>query len=77
MKKIKNDCWLKYFAVKGSTLEVCRRTVTTGIQPIFTTRIVHGIKVLILHKLKQIVCVKRSLAVVMETSIKNLRLAGS
>ena len=24
----KNDCGLEYFAVKGSTLEACRRTVT-------------------------------------------------
>ena len=54
MKKIKKyNCQLKYFAVKGSTLEACRRTVTPGIQPIFTTRIVHSIKVLVLHKLKQ------------------------
>ena len=42
----------KYFAVKGSTLEACRRTVMPGIEPIFTTRIVYNIKVLVLHKLK-------------------------
>ena len=42
----KNDCWLKYFAVKGSTLEACRRTVKPGIQLIFTRRIVQNIKVL-------------------------------
>ena len=72
--KEKNDCGLKYFVVKGSTLEACRGTMTPGIQPIFTTRIVHNIKVLVLHKL---VCVKRVLAVVTETSVKNLRLAGS
>ena len=29
------------------------RTVTPGIQPIFTTKIVHSIKVIVLHKLKQ------------------------
>ena len=51
--KEKNDCRLKYFAVKGSTLETCRRTVKPGIQPIFTGRTVQNIKVLILHKLKQ------------------------
>ena len=50
--KEKNDCWLKYFAVKGLTLEACRRTVTIRIQAIFTTRIVHSIKVLVLYKLK-------------------------
>ena len=32
--KEKNDCRLKYFAAKGSTLEACRRTVKPGIQPI-------------------------------------------
>ena len=41
-----NDCQLQYFTVKSSTLEACRRTVMRGIQPIFTTRIVHNIKVL-------------------------------
>ena len=44
----KNDCQLKYFAVKGSTLEACRRTVTQWIAMIFATRILHSIKVLIL-----------------------------
>ena len=29
--KEKNNCRLKYFAVKGSTLEACRRTVKPGI----------------------------------------------
>ena len=51
--KEKNDCRLKYFAVKGSTLEACRRTIKPGIQPIFTRRTVQTIKVLIPHKLKQ------------------------
>ena len=46
-KKI-NDCRLKYFAVKGSTLEACRRTVTQRIATIFATRILHSIKVLVL-----------------------------
>ena len=36
--KEKNDCRLKYFAVKGSTLEACGRTVMLRIQAIFTTR---------------------------------------
>ena len=51
--KEKNDCRLKYFVVKGSTLEACRRTVKPGIPPIFTRRTVQNIKVLILYKLKQ------------------------
>ena len=46
-KKI-NDCRLKYFAVKRSTLEACRRTVTQRIAIIFATRILHSIKVLVL-----------------------------
>ena len=43
-----NDCQSQYFAVKGLTLEACRRTVMRGIQPIFTTRIVCNIMVLVL-----------------------------
>ena len=46
--KEKNDCQLKYFAVKGSNLEACRRTVTQPIVMIFTTQILHSIKVLVL-----------------------------
>ena len=46
-KKI-NDYQLKYFVVKGSTLEACRRTVTQRIAMIFATRILHSIKVLVL-----------------------------
>ena len=46
--KKKNDCQLKYFAVKRSTLEACRRTVTQRIAMIFATRILHSIKVLVL-----------------------------
>ena len=44
----KNDCRLKYFAVKRSTLEACRRTETERIAMIFATRILHSIKVLVL-----------------------------
>ena len=44
----KNDCQLKYFAVKRLTLEACRRTVTQRIAMIFATRILHSIKVLVL-----------------------------
>ena len=44
----KNDCQLKYFAVKGLNLEACRRTVTQPIARIFATRILHSIKVLVL-----------------------------
>ena len=43
----KNEILLKYFAVKGSTLKGCRRTVTIWIDPNFVTRILHNIKVLI------------------------------
>ena len=50
--KEKNNCRLKYFAVKGLTLEACRRTVKPEIQPLFTRRTIQNIKVLILHKLK-------------------------
>ena len=44
----KNDCQSKYFAVKRSTLEACRRTVTQRIAMIFATWILHSIKVLVL-----------------------------
>ena len=44
----KNDCRLKYFAVKRSSLEACRRTMTQRIAMIFATRILHRIKVLVL-----------------------------
>ena len=44
----KNNCQLKYFAVKGLILEACRRTVTQRIAMIFATRILHSIKVLAL-----------------------------
>ena len=46
--KEKSDCQLKYFAVKGSTLEACRRTVMLPVELNFTTRIRHNIKVLVL-----------------------------
>ena len=42
----KNNCLLKYFAVKGSTLEACRRTATMQIQLIFSTTILYTIKVI-------------------------------
>ena len=44
----KNDRLLKYFAVKRSTLEACRRTMTKPIAMIFATQILHSIKVLVL-----------------------------
>ena len=44
----KNDCRLKYFVVKRSTLEACRGTETQRIAMIFATRILHSIKVLVL-----------------------------
>ena len=43
--KEKSDCQLKHFAVKGSILEACRRTVTLPIEVNFTTKILHSIKV--------------------------------
>ena len=39
---------LNIFVVKVSTWEACRRTVTQPIAMIFTTRILHSIKVLVL-----------------------------
>ena len=47
-KEKENNCQLKYFAVKRSILEACRRTVTQPIAMIFATRILHSIKVLVL-----------------------------
>ena len=47
-EKKKNHCRLKYFAVKRSTLEACRRTETQRIAMILATRILHSIKVLVL-----------------------------
>ena len=46
-KFFKNDYQLKYFAVKRSTLEACRRRVTQQIAMIFATRILYSIKVLV------------------------------
>ena len=43
----KKDCQLKYFAVNGSSLEACRRTVTRPIEANFTTEILHSIKVVV------------------------------
>ena len=43
----KNDSRLKYFAVEGSNLEACTRTVPRSIQAKLTTRIVQSIKVLV------------------------------
>ena len=43
----KNDSLLKCFAIKGSTLEACRRTVLQPIQAKLTTRIIQNIKVLV------------------------------
>ena len=43
----KNDSPLKYFAVEGSNLEACTRTVLRPIQAKLTTQIVQSIKVLV------------------------------
>ena len=43
----KNEILVKYFAVKGSTLKGCRRTVTLLIETILATRILHSIKVIV------------------------------
>ena len=40
----KNDCQLKCFAVKLSTLEGCRRVVTRSLWMKLATKIVHDIK---------------------------------
>ena len=42
----KNESVVKYFAVKGSTLKGCRRTVKLLIGAILTTRILHSIKLI-------------------------------
>ena len=47
-KKKEKRLPVKNFAVKISTLEACRRTVTQRIAMIFATRILHSIKVLVL-----------------------------
>ena len=60
------------FAVKGSALGSFRRIVTLPIELNFTTRIIHNIRVLVLY-----ICISRVMPVVMETSVKILRLAGS
>ena len=44
----KNNCPLKYFVVKGSTMEGCRRTETPPIHLKITMEIVHNIKVLVI-----------------------------
>ena len=44
----KNDLPLKYFAVKGSTMEGCRRTETPLIHLKIAIKILHNIKVLVL-----------------------------
>ena len=46
MKKIEKKM-TKYFAVKGSTSETCRRTVTQPIEAILTTKILYSIKVIV------------------------------
>ena len=40
----KNDCQLKCFAVKQSTLEGCRRAVTQPFRMKLTTKVIHNIK---------------------------------
>ena len=45
----KNKIWLKYFAVKGSTLKGCGRIVTQSFWITLTTRILNDIKVLVLQ----------------------------
>ena len=42
--KEKNDCQLKYLAVKRSNMEGCRRTVTRLFRMKLATRIVYNIK---------------------------------
>ena len=43
----KNEILVKHFAVKGSTLKGCKRTVKLLIGAILTTRILHSIKVIV------------------------------
>ena len=64
----KNETWLKYFAVKGSILDACKRTVTLPIKANFTTEVLHSIKIIVQKVLSNNVCARLALAVVMETS---------
>ena len=64
----KNEIWLKYFAVKGSILEACRRIVTRPIEANFITEILYSIKVIVQRVLSNNACTKLVLAVVTETS---------
>ena len=43
----KKEIRLKYFVVKGSILEACRRTVTLQIEANFTTKILYSKKVIV------------------------------
>ena len=43
---------VEIFCSERIDFERCRRTVTPGIQLIFTTKIIHSIKILVLYKLK-------------------------
>ena len=45
----KNNCQLKFFAVKGTTLQGHKRTATVRIQLIFGTTIHYTIKVIVLY----------------------------
>ena len=58
-------------------MEACRRTVTKPFRMKLTTRIVHNIKGFSNITVNYNVCISRVLAVVTETIIKNLGLAGS
>ena len=77
IRRRKRDCPLKYFAIKRSTLEACRRTVTLLIQLKIATGIIQSIKVLVIEKLNNNVYIRPVLAVVTEISVKNRGLAGS
>ena len=46
--EVKNDCPLKTFAVKGSTLESCRSTVLLPIELNFTTSQHKGISAILI-----------------------------
>ena len=67
--KEKNEILLKYFVIKESTLEACRRIVMLPIEVKFTTKILNSIKVIVQYVLlSNNVCTRLVLAVVTEMS---------
>ena len=68
----KDDCPFKFFEVKGSTFKGCKPKMGEPMVLKCTIMTLHSIKVL-----SHNTCISGTLTVVMETSAKNLGLAGS